>query len=1049
MAVQLLRILHFSDVHMTASPDADQRAVLKAFLDHVGGTLGDAPPALIAVTGDLTHSGSRTEFSTFQSALLEPLLNALHLSIDSVVVAPGNHDIVRPDKEDDLEKGLKSGLIDQTSVSRLFDNVARREAAFSRTKNFRSFVSQFQTFETQLDYGARVRLFEVDGFRVALAALDSSWRSTGVGDAEKMSLLVGESQVRQAGQWFHDQGAQPNLRVALMHHPAEWLIDFDRADVTREVSKGYDIVLSGHLHDSAPASITTPNSSCVFLQAGCLYGSRDYLNAYQVIEVQGDGSASVRMYSYFRNRDAFDVASNISSAGMFSFSIGSGTSIVPASRWMSDPCLHVEFLPTGHTRNADLRELLFQPVLLTSPPEEFESLANSEAPTIDGYRVNLTTIDPSEHWIVNGDSGSGLTCAALFIAETLRRDHGLSVDYLDVSVTRNGVTTISEALAEVGRSLEATGALAIIVDGLVGLSNSRRRKFLASVADLPTAVSVIFTCSIDAGISIEAELAREQGPTARSVFVGQLGAKEISSLSQIALPTASGEQRISVANQALTLLMTECLPRTPRVILALLAVIHEAENLDSIRSITQIVDRYIDLLLRQVPDQSERKSGLDLLARKNLLAWVAGDFFRNDRGAQLRRDLERVVADRLAALSLSISAGETVTELIGTGVLRQDGDMVRFSNHPIFHLLVAVGMQIDPSQAALVLANPLRNAPIVEHFSGLRRDSASTLQTAVAVLSSIDTDFRNQEDFTTFENIKTMSSDVSKGADVSRFLETVSESPAPEDPTREEQLSMWDNIASSPSSGLPATPFALPSNVPELLLGRLRLASDLASRVLRNSDQLADPELKLAATRTVIGAWGLYVCARMDDSQSKTSPLMVAFESDLRDAGFEKEMVSEMVIWLSFFGATFPAVLALGSKRVASLIDAYLNVAREGEDLASLVVATQISCWMRLPRWVAAVSEIYSDPRVGKSRTGVYFLSMAVSQYLYTAELSESEVSDLEKFISKVLLDSNFGREPTRERQSASSQQGALMSKLRRKRATARRSRIAALPSGL
>ena len=81
------------------------------------------------------------------------------------------------------------------------------------------------------------------------------------------------------------QGA--DWRIALLHHPWEYLAEFDHHTTRQAVHQHCDVVLRGHLHVSLSERVLPPDPSrsCLELAAGCIYENSQYPNAFQWIEL--------------------------------------------------------------------------------------------------------------------------------------------------------------------------------------------------------------------------------------------------------------------------------------------------------------------------------------------------------------------------------------------------------------------------------------------------------------------------------------------------------------------------------------------------------------------------------------------------------------------------------------------------------------------------------------------------------------------------------------------------------------------------------------------
>jgi predicted phosphodiesterase len=93
--------------------------------------------------------------------------------------------------------------------------------------------------------------------------------SEGVID-DRGSLLIGEPQI-------HDplnQISKADIRIAVLHHPFDWLADFDRNRVERRLMQGCDFILHGHTYVPYAKIIRSSSEECVLVSTGAAYSKR-------------------------------------------------------------------------------------------------------------------------------------------------------------------------------------------------------------------------------------------------------------------------------------------------------------------------------------------------------------------------------------------------------------------------------------------------------------------------------------------------------------------------------------------------------------------------------------------------------------------------------------------------------------------------------------------------------------------------------------------------------------------------------------------------------
>jgi hypothetical protein len=118
--------------------------------------------------------------------------------------------------------------------------------------------------------------------RVAFLGLNSAWASAVHYDyprqkaQDRENLFLGEQQIdtvlRQLAQ------TQARLRIALVHHPFQWLRDFDRNMVEHPLRQRCHMILHGHEHELSLAAQSTPDAEVILLGMAATFISGGYEN---------------------------------------------------------------------------------------------------------------------------------------------------------------------------------------------------------------------------------------------------------------------------------------------------------------------------------------------------------------------------------------------------------------------------------------------------------------------------------------------------------------------------------------------------------------------------------------------------------------------------------------------------------------------------------------------------------------------------------------------------------------------------------------------------
>ena len=287
--------LHLSDFHFHTDRVYDSSVVLDALLVDVAERIktDNLGPDFIVISGDIAFA-SRPEEYNLARQFLDKLLETINLSKDRLFLVPGNHDVDRSAIE--LPADVPDTPDDRESVARLLDSAHNRALVFRRFHNYQTFINEY--LEGILSFDSDnyfyTRFIEVRNLQVAILGLNSGWLSTP--QADRNRLVLSERQVRPALATSRDA----DLRLAVMHHPFDWLADFDRDDVEALLCNHCDYVLRGHKHRVGLLQAHTPDSRAMIIATGACYKARQYLNSYNFVRldlVAGTGTVYLRMYS--------------------------------------------------------------------------------------------------------------------------------------------------------------------------------------------------------------------------------------------------------------------------------------------------------------------------------------------------------------------------------------------------------------------------------------------------------------------------------------------------------------------------------------------------------------------------------------------------------------------------------------------------------------------------------------------------------------------------------------------------------------------------------
>ena len=297
--------LHLSDFHFRSDGDLfSQEVSTRALLSDLPSRLSSEHPLqFVVVTGDIAFSGKPSQYD-LAAEFFESLASTLGLGMDRIFVVPGNHDVDRSLQEY-LYEGVLQKLTNQQAVDEFIGHESARTALLERQSAFRAFQEGLfvdgATTVTE-DKLARVWALDLDGLRICVLELNSAWLSGSRDRAGR--LLVGERQVINA--LALAERHQPHLTISLMHHPMEWLSEFDQLSCTGRLLPRLHISHSGHLHRHEVSVRLLPGTECLLVSAGSSHESRFYENSYNLVEFEvGSAECQVRKFEYLTETGVF------------------------------------------------------------------------------------------------------------------------------------------------------------------------------------------------------------------------------------------------------------------------------------------------------------------------------------------------------------------------------------------------------------------------------------------------------------------------------------------------------------------------------------------------------------------------------------------------------------------------------------------------------------------------------------------------------------------------------------------------------------------------
>ncbi len=345
----------------------------------------------------------------------------------------------------------------------------------------------------------------------------------------------------------------------------------------------------------------------------------------------------------------------------------------------------------------------------------------------------------------------------------------------------------------------------------------------------------------------EAELVERlsgAGLTPEVRYLGRFGRQDVIrlvSLGSVARPE-------SVAKRVLSVLSQQNLPRTPFIVSLLASILLAGNSISANSSHTTLLDQYLSQLLGRGNVDEDARWSVDAGLREAVLADLAMLFVEERVGSLPASKVIGRIETYFDKRDISESAFELLEYFRAQRVVRSAGTLVRFSHHSYLYLFAAKAAAENADFRDLILADPMLFAPIIRHYASLKRQDADLL---ARMDTYIDVSQHIAADRASLRKLDVVEAPIDLALEI-EFADLIDldgsgDSTMPDHP--EDALFPYDEPE--------AFPLAVPEDLPPAL--RYAIVLDVVSTVLRDCDQVPDPELKARLLRKVLAGWGRYL----------------------------------------------------------------------------------------------------------------------------------------------------------------------------------------------
>lgn len=306
-----MNILHLTDLHFNSDSyekfsQHDMIDKLLSFISSLNKKID-----LVIFSGDLVFKGNNLkDFSSAKEIFLDRLCKELDLSINDIVLCPGNHDMDRTYKSESLEEKFETKIRTSDSLFEFFKNKDYDyQTAIKTTENYNLFVKEYYNgLENVKNYDLYcIHKKIVDNYEIGILSINSSWRS--VDDSSNGKLLFPKFLLEEALYELRDL----KCKFLVLHHPIHWFKDFNQSELQNLIFKSCNIMFSGHIHES---EITTHykqnNGIFAHVSPASLTWDKDYIG-FSIIDfdIKNESNANVSKFHFSKEMNNFSFIENV------------------------------------------------------------------------------------------------------------------------------------------------------------------------------------------------------------------------------------------------------------------------------------------------------------------------------------------------------------------------------------------------------------------------------------------------------------------------------------------------------------------------------------------------------------------------------------------------------------------------------------------------------------------------------------------------------------------------------------------------------------------
>jgi predicted MPP superfamily phosphohydrolase len=715
----VVRIVHISDLHYSEEKGSELKKRVKALLTDIEDECPDVDA--LVFSGDLAYSGKKKQFNDADALLFEACKSRLHIPRKRIFIVPGNHDVDREKIDELREAGLASKISDNVAAEGYIEREFKEDARLSAYYDYLR-----HTFNTKGDYFYTAKE-TIKGLKIGIAGLNSSWRS--FTSKELGRLYITAKQVNAAA----DELEKCDLKIAIMHHPEQWLHPSEYQITMEDLKRQFHIVLTGHLHENVSVSDHTPAHRGLRFTSPAIYNEEDASReGYNIYEINyEEKKVHCKFRKFVRTRTEFD--KNVEHAKNGEFSADLPISSVPQT------ALLVQRLGGASEQS------------FASIKSHLKLFQNSEQPILVTPKINSLTWQKGRRSSINlkytydsitnqsafvfGSRESGksvfvesivahLNQKSADVAELKKAAFLLNCSKLEPVSSPDGWFQKLEAWYSENCSGLAGVRVVVCVD-----DHRDAAEYIEQTVKFFDSQGAVFMLTVSNAFRLDTIAASEGASGYQFLEIAEWGPSRIREFTKKFFAETEVDVDAAYLFVRSSLENTD-LPANPVIVSLYLSVFPSIGNsLSSITFLT-LLEKLENIRL----DIFDKSSTYSFYNKKEILMRFAVECYKRGDLSIPRADVEKIISDFFKRKLLEVNVSRFLGILEGAKLIFVTTDSVQFSYYVFydFYLAKAFAKNIVPIEEAIgSLKDCIVNADALSFLAGLAREDASTLKRVV------------------------------------------------------------------------------------------------------------------------------------------------------------------------------------------------------------------------------------------------------------------------------------------------------------------------------